>query len=56
MSQVPAAELRPPKTKAKRETSGRKRALLAGAACTWVRSNAVTKTERREPGARAAGT
>ena len=52
MSQVPAAELRPQKTKAKRETIGRNRALLAGAACTWARSSAVTNTERSKPGSR----
>ncbi len=44
------------KTKAKRETSGRNRALFAGAAYTWARSSAVTYTKRREPGVRAACT
>jgi len=44
------------KIEAKRETSGRNRALFAGAACTWARSSAVTNTERREPGVRAAWT
>ena len=47
-----AAELRPQQTQAKRETSGRNRALLAGAACTWARSSAVTNSERSKPGLR----
>jgi len=42
--------------KQKRETLERNRALLAGAACMWARSSAVTNTERREPGVRFACT
>ena len=57
MSQVPTAKNTAGTsaalcTQKKRETSGRNRALLAGAACTWARSSAVTNTERSKPGSR----